>query len=177
MFQKFFYLGEKNSLSYPGVDDLVNIIKCKGRGCLLFKRDLRRFYRQIGIDIGDSSLLGYTFNGYMYFDKVLSMVLKSAAFIAQKVTAAIQYICQILGISIENYLDDLAGADYPIKLGILITKWEEFWIFVVKRNLSKRLVPLRRGWFLSGFCSTLKLWHFWLPKNALKRSNSWLTVG
>ena len=47
--------------------------KCKGRGCLLFKRDLRRFYRQIGIDIVDSSLVGYTFNGYMYFDKVLSM--------------------------------------------------------------------------------------------------------
>ena len=56
-FSKDFYLGEKISLSYPGVDDLVNIIKCKGRGCLLFKRDLRRFYRQIRIDIEDSHWL------------------------------------------------------------------------------------------------------------------------
>lgn len=47
---KDFYLGQKISLSYPNVDDLVNVIKVKGRGCLLFKRDLRRFYRQIGTD-------------------------------------------------------------------------------------------------------------------------------
>ena len=112
---KDFYLGEKISLSYPGVDDLVNIIKTKGRGCLLFKQDLRGFYRQIGIDIGDSSLVGFPFDCYIYFDKVLSMGLKRAAFIAQRVTTAIKYICQILGISIENYLDDLAGADCPEK--------------------------------------------------------------
>ena len=80
---KDFYLGQKISLSYPNVDDLVNIIKLKGKGCLLFKRDLRRFYRQIGIDIGDASIVGYSFNGFVYFDKVLSMGLKSAAFIAQ----------------------------------------------------------------------------------------------
>ena len=110
---KDFYLGQKISLTYPNVDDLVNIIKLKGRGCLLFKRDLRRFYRQVGIDIGDASLVGYSFNGSIYFDKVLSMGLKSAAFIAQRVTNAVKYICHVLDISIENYLDDLAGGDYP----------------------------------------------------------------
>ena len=112
---KDFYLGENVSLSYPGVDDLVNLIKIKGRGCLLFKKDLRRFYRQIGIDMGDASLVGYSFNGQIYFDKVLSMGLKSAAFIAQRVTNAVKYLCKILNISIENYLDDLAGADTPDK--------------------------------------------------------------
>ena len=95
---KDFYLGQKISLSYPNVDDLVNIIKLKGKGCLLFKRDLRRFYRQIGIDIGDASIVGYSFNGSIYFDKVLSMGLKNAAFIAQRVTNAVKYICQILNI-------------------------------------------------------------------------------
>ena len=49
----------------------------------------------------------------MYFDKLLSMWLKWGAVIAERVTTAIKYICQILGISIENYLTDLAGADYP----------------------------------------------------------------
>ena len=112
---KDFYLGQKISLSYPNVDDLVNIIKVKGRGCLLFIHDLRRFYRQIGTDIGDASLVGYSFNGLIYFDKVLSMGLKSAAFIAQRVTNAVKYICHTLNISIENYLDDLAGGDHPDK--------------------------------------------------------------
>ena len=92
-----------------------NIFKTKGRGCLLFKQDLRRFYRKIGIDIGDSSLAAFSFHYYIYFDKVLSLGLKRAAFIAQRVTTAIKYICQILGISIENYLNGLAGADCPEK--------------------------------------------------------------
>ena len=41
------------------------------------------------------------------------MGLKSAAFIVQRVTTAVKYICQILDISIGNYLDDYA--DYPDK--------------------------------------------------------------
>ena len=34
---------------------------------------------------------------------------------AQRVTTAIKYICHICGVSIENYLDDLAGAEKPEK--------------------------------------------------------------
>ncbi|MEW8547203.1 MAG: reverse transcriptase domain-containing protein, partial [Candidatus Thiodiazotropha sp.] len=112
---KDFYLGEKVELSYPGVDQLVEIIKLKGRNCLLFKRDLKRAYRQIPIDPGDSSLLGYCFNGKLYFDKVLSFGLRSSAFICQRITSSITYICKILQILIVNYLDDLAGADTPEK--------------------------------------------------------------
>ena len=43
------------------------------------------------------------------------MGLKSAAFIEQRVTNAVKYICQILNVLLENYLDDLAGGDYPDK--------------------------------------------------------------
>ena len=39
------YLGKGTGLSYPGVDDLVRLVKRKGRGCLLFKCDLRKCYR------------------------------------------------------------------------------------------------------------------------------------
>ena len=93
---------------------LVNLIKIKGKGCLLFKKDLRRYYRQIGIDFGDASLVGFSFNGQIYFDKVLSMGLKSSAFIAQHVKNAVKYVCKV-HVSIENYLDDLAGAETPDK--------------------------------------------------------------
>ncbi len=41
---KWQYLREPTNLTYPRVDDLVDIIKTKGRGCLLFKRDLRKAY-------------------------------------------------------------------------------------------------------------------------------------
>ena len=44
------YLDDQISLKYPTVDRLVDIVRKKGRGCMLFKRDLRRFYRQIPKD-------------------------------------------------------------------------------------------------------------------------------
>ena len=46
---KDFYLGEQVELIYPKVDDFIQIIKQKGQGCLLFKTDLRRAYRQVHI--------------------------------------------------------------------------------------------------------------------------------
>ena len=56
--------------------------------------------------MGDASLVGCRFNGHTYFDKVLSMGLESSAFIAQRVTNAVKYMCQISHVSIENYLAD-----------------------------------------------------------------------
>ena len=59
----------------------------------------------------DVPLLGYCFDGQYYFDQYLSMGLCSAAYICQKVTNAINYMCQMLYIAVLNYLDDFAGAE------------------------------------------------------------------
>ena len=67
---KDFYLGQKMTLSYPVVDQFMFIVKLKGRSCLLFKRDLSRAYRQIVLDPGKVSLLGYSFNGNVYLHLV-----------------------------------------------------------------------------------------------------------
>jgi hypothetical protein len=44
---KDIYLGEKLEVEviYPNIDDLVGILKNKGRGSLMFKKDLKRAYR------------------------------------------------------------------------------------------------------------------------------------
>ena len=76
---KDWYLGEKVTLSYPKVDEFVEIIKIKGRVCLLFKKDMAPYYRQIFIDPMDASLLGFSFNHQFYYFKVLSMGLRSSA--------------------------------------------------------------------------------------------------
>lgn len=39
-----YYFGEKISIRYPSVDDLTEIIREKGKGCHMFKRDLKRAY-------------------------------------------------------------------------------------------------------------------------------------
>ena len=108
------YLDSAVDLSFPRVDDLVELIKIHGQGCHLYKRDLKRAYRQIPVDPGDVPLLGYCFEEYFYFDKFLSMGLRSAAHICQRVTNAIRYMCLMMKIAVLNYLDDFAGADSPM---------------------------------------------------------------
>ena len=105
------YPGEKIGLRYPSVDDLVNIIKKKGRSCLMYKKDLSRAYRQIPIDPGDVHLVGYQWKGHIFFDKVLSMGLRSSAYICQRVTSAVSYMCTQMGYDVLNYIDDFAGAE------------------------------------------------------------------
>ena len=46
-------------LHLHSVDDLVALVKCEGLGCLLYKRDLKKAYRQIPVDPGDIHMLGY----------------------------------------------------------------------------------------------------------------------
>ena len=98
-------------MTYPRVDDLVNLIKDQSRGSLLFKRDLSRAYRQIPIYMGDACLVGYAWNGHIFFDKVLSMGLRSAAQVCQRLTNAIGFIYRSLGFDIIDYLDDFAGVE------------------------------------------------------------------
>ena len=105
------YLGKKTEIIFLKVDDFIGLIKQKGRGCLLFKKNLHHAYRQISIDLGDFSLVAFIWGKHIFCDTVLSMGLKSSAAICQRVTNAISFIMFQIGIAILNYLDDLAGAE------------------------------------------------------------------
>ena len=105
------YLGSKVDLSYPGIDALIKLIRKKGRGCYLFKRDLRKFYRQIRLDPGFIHLLGYTFLGLLFFDVTLPMGLRIACYIAQRISNALMFAYNRLEYEGVNYLDDLAAAE------------------------------------------------------------------
>ena len=103
------YLGEAFDLKYPTIDDLVQLVTVKGQGCLLFKADLKRAYRQIHIDPGDMNLLGYKWHKHIYFDRVLPMGMRSSAMICQRVTNSVRHIVKKHNIDVVNYLDDFWG--------------------------------------------------------------------
>ena len=52
------YLGEEYSFKFPSVLDLADLIVQLGKGCLLYKRDLSRWFLQLPVDPGDYDKLG-----------------------------------------------------------------------------------------------------------------------
>ena len=64
------YLGETFHLRLPGSAHFIDIINLYGRGCLLFKADLKRAYRQIPVDPKDYYFLTFLWRGKLYFNTV-----------------------------------------------------------------------------------------------------------
>ena len=97
------------------VDSLAILMVAKGISSLLFKRDLKRYYRQIFVDPADIPKLGYRFDNRLYFNATLPMGMTSSCYIAQRVSSAISYLMEKRGYSCVNYIDDLGGVDTPSK--------------------------------------------------------------
>ena len=112
---KNWYLGEPVQLIYPTVDDLVQLVRAKGRGCMLFKVDLLKAFRQIPVDPGDINLLGYSWNRRLYLDISLVMGCRSSAFICQRITNALVYIYFRIGFVALNFLDDIIGVEVSVR--------------------------------------------------------------
>ena len=105
------YLGEAVTITYPTTDSLVQMILDCGPGCFIYKRDLKRAFRQFPVDPGDYPYLGYKWRKLIFFDRVLPMGLRMSAMACQRVTDAVRYICQIADVKMCNYLDDFFGAE------------------------------------------------------------------
>ena len=91
------------SLTYPTVHDITDRIIQLGPGCLLFKRDLKRAYRQLPVDPFDYPLLGYSCVR-------LPMGLRSAAMACQRVTNEVCFMLTRVGCNVLSYLDDFMGS-------------------------------------------------------------------
>ena len=76
------YMGLPTKLTFPKTDHFALRIFQLGPGCFIFKIDLSRYFKQIPLDQGDYSLVGYIIEGEIYFDKVLPMGMRSAPYMA-----------------------------------------------------------------------------------------------
>ena len=105
------YLGRQVKLTFPRVDDLALRIYTLGKTARMFKIDLSRYFRQLPLDPGDYSLIGYVIDNQLYFDKMIPMGMRTAPYIAQRVTNAIRYIHEQMKYYLLNYVDDFLGAE------------------------------------------------------------------
>ena len=109
------YLNEHYKLRLPGIDRLCQFILQHGRGCLLYKLDLQRAYRQLPIDPKDYFYIGFRHRNMLYFDTRCPFGLKTSAMICQRTTKAVVYCFTQAGFFADVYLDDFYGADVPAR--------------------------------------------------------------
>ena len=106
------YLGHDIKLTYPTIDQLARRVYELGEHCLLYKRDLSRYFRQIPACPGSYSFLGWRWKQMLFFDRMMPMGLVSSSYVAQRITNAITYIHRNAGFFALNYLDDFGSAEH-----------------------------------------------------------------
>ena len=107
------FLNEPYKLTSPGIDRLVEFVNRLGRGCHIFKKDLKRAYRQIPVGPADYHLLGMCISGSFSFHTTLPFGLRSATMACQRTIKAVAHILNNHGILADVYIDDLYGAARP----------------------------------------------------------------
>ncbi len=110
---KDMYLDEPIDLRYTSVEEVCNMVLEMGRGAVIYKRDLRRAYRQVPVDPRDYCYLGYKWNDQWLVDTVLAMGQRNAAMACNRTTSAVMYMHRKNGHCGTNYLDDLIGVSPP----------------------------------------------------------------
>ena len=99
-------------LTLPRSEDFVNLILSNGPGSFMYKKDLKRVYRQIPVDPKDYKFLGYKWRDNYYFDLVLPFGLRSATMACQRTTTAIAYMFKSeFNFACINYVDDFGGVE------------------------------------------------------------------
>ena len=99
---------EDFSLTYVTIDDAIQAIQQLGEGAFLAKTDIESAFRLIPVHPDDWELLGMQWGGLYYYDKVLPFGLRSAPFLFNQLSEAVEWIlydkCQISYVA--HFLDD-----------------------------------------------------------------------
>ena len=135
------YMGFPVKLTFSKMDHFAFRIHQLGKGCFMFKIDLSRYFRQIPLDPGDYSMIGYVINGEIYFDKVLPMGMRSAPYIAQRITNSIAYIHRQLHYFLLNYVDDFVGAELQDTIGAAYKALSQLLENLKVKTAKDKIVP------------------------------------
>ena len=144
------YMGMEVKLTFPRTDDLAKKIYEIGRNTYMWKVDLSRYFRQIGMDPGDYALIGYVINNQIWFDKMVPMGMRTGPYIAQRTSNAIAWIHRQMMYYILNYVDDFLGAEDGLQTAK--ESFEHFCKLLIKINIDmsaeKQVEPTTRIEFL-----------------------------
>ena len=85
---------EDYSLQYIKVDNAIAILQDLGQNCFMSKLDIKAAFRNIPVHPSDWELLGMKWQGLYFFDMVLPFGLRSAPFLFDQFSSALEWIIQ-----------------------------------------------------------------------------------
>ena len=106
---KNFFQGNHKQYSLPTIHDLAALVVQMGRGCLIWKADLERAYRQLRSDPLDYPLMGVCHQGAYYTDICPSFGCRGSSMAQQRVSEAVRHLMAQEGYPILAYVDDFCG--------------------------------------------------------------------
>ena len=116
------YMGGNYVFTFPTVLDFADIVVSQGRGCLMWKRDLSRWFLQLPVDPADYDKLGFVWRGNFWWFVSYVWGTRHAGYAGQRVSTAILWFLKKMGISVNKelynaivYMDDFAGCEIGAK--------------------------------------------------------------
>ena len=106
----------------------------------MFKADFTRYFHRLSIDPSDYSLLYFTWKGKVYFNVVSPRGMRSAPYFSQPTSNALRSIHSSLGYYLFNYIDDMLGAEFQLKV------WDSFHLLLN----TIRDIGINQGSHISG---------------------------
>ena len=95
------YLGQPMDYVYPRIEDFKRLILMKGSSCYIWKRDLSRFFLQIPLCPADYPKVMFVWRQCLYFFAGLMFGLTKSGYQGQRVTNAVTWIHQRLGLETD----------------------------------------------------------------------------
>ena len=85
---------QHTTVTYHTVDHAIDIITSLGRSVFFAKTDIEAAFRLVPVHPEHYYMLGFTWQGEFYYDKVLAMGLSASCQVFEKFSSAIQWIAQ-----------------------------------------------------------------------------------
>ena len=112
------YMGGPYNFSFPTVLNFAELVIEQGQGCLLYKRDLSRWFLQLPVDPADYDKLGFIWRGKLWLWVAYVWGTRHAGYAGQRVACAVLWILKNIGhkkFKLEYkavvYMDDFGGCE------------------------------------------------------------------
>ena len=83
---------ENAHVQYSGIQEAISKVKALGRGCFLAKTDIKNAFRIVPVHPSDYELLGFSWEGQLYYDKCLAFGASSSCKIFEQISSALEWI-------------------------------------------------------------------------------------